>query len=394
MYTIYMTTKCNFSCSYCYERFNSNISLNKDKMIEIIDFIFQYDKKHKIEISFLGGEPLLEKELIIESVNYIKEKYSNRITDYYITTNGSLIDDEFIDFMYKNKFQVRISFDGCKRAHVLNRHFLNNSFSYEYLLNNILKVNNNGINCTIRMTVSSNTLKYAYESIVFLVNKGLKKISFIPDINMKITEDLLEEFKTQIHKISNFYMYKLKFNDKFILDQIDGKFLQMFCDYGTGFRMCNAGMSNFKIMPDGNIYPCAFVINNEKFNIGNIKETINMRKAKILILEQINRRYLGQCIDCKISGFCHGMKCGFLNYMKTGHLNIPSSSLCKMEKVMYKEVKRIIEYILSDNNLINIFNGFCEFVDEENLELTKLGLSLYEKMERMQNEIPQLPEIS
>ncbi len=73
-----------------------------------------YGDRGKVLIDFLGGEPLLKKDLIYQAVAYLKEHYPEREVKYYITTNCSLMDDQFIAFMKEKHFTVRLSFDGNK----------------------------------------------------------------------------------------------------------------------------------------------------------------------------------------------------------------------------------------------------------------------------------------
>lgn len=64
---------------------------------------------------------MLKKDLIYQAVAYLKEHYPEREVKYYITTNCSLMDDQFIAFMKEKHFTVRLSFDGNKETHDLNR---------------------------------------------------------------------------------------------------------------------------------------------------------------------------------------------------------------------------------------------------------------------------------
>jgi sulfatase maturation enzyme AslB (radical SAM superfamily) len=65
-------------------------------------------------INFFGGEPLLSFELIKNTVSFLNKenKSHTKIINYSITTNGSLITEEIINFFNENKFSVVLSFDG------------------------------------------------------------------------------------------------------------------------------------------------------------------------------------------------------------------------------------------------------------------------------------------
>jgi sulfatase maturation enzyme AslB (radical SAM superfamily) len=65
-------------------------------------------------INFYGGEPLLSFELIKKAVALLKKKNtdSGKRGSFSITTNGTLLTKEIIQFLNENKFSVELSFDG------------------------------------------------------------------------------------------------------------------------------------------------------------------------------------------------------------------------------------------------------------------------------------------
>ena len=75
---------------------------NKDISFEDIKNLIDYEINRKQNYSiiiFYGGEPLLQKNMIKSTIDYINSK--NCKTDFYfgITTNGTLLDDDFINYM-------------------------------------------------------------------------------------------------------------------------------------------------------------------------------------------------------------------------------------------------------------------------------------------------------
>jgi uncharacterized protein len=75
----------------------------------------------KKSIFFFGGEPMLRFDDLIKP---LVEK--NPDFQYSITTNGSLLTKERIDFLAKNNFSVMLSMDGNEETQNYNRH--ENSF--------------------------------------------------------------------------------------------------------------------------------------------------------------------------------------------------------------------------------------------------------------------------
>ena len=67
-----LTEQCNLRCTYCYEQHGT-----KRMTLEVakagVDLLFK-TKHNNVSVTFFGGEPTLEWKLIIEIVEYIKEK--------------------------------------------------------------------------------------------------------------------------------------------------------------------------------------------------------------------------------------------------------------------------------------------------------------------------------
>ncbi|MCK4556220.1 MAG: hypothetical protein KAU47_01790, partial [Candidatus Aminicenantes bacterium] len=65
-------------------------------------------------LNFYGGEPLLSFELIKQTISFLNNanKESGKKSDYSITTNGSLLSYETIQYLDEHKFSVELSFDG------------------------------------------------------------------------------------------------------------------------------------------------------------------------------------------------------------------------------------------------------------------------------------------
>ena len=303
-FTLYMTTDCNFKCQYCYEDYHNHYQLNEKTLVDSLEFMMNYGDRGKVLIDFLGGEPLLKKDLIYKAVAYIKDNYPEREVKYYITTNCSMMDDRFIAFMKENHFTVRLSFDGNKETHDLNRVAKDGVSCYEKIFENIMKVKDSGLNFSVRMTVTENTIPYMFENICYLHEHGLDNICMIMDVYLKICDELKAEFEKQVGQILRYYLAEAAAGRVFTIDQFDGKMFNMLCDFGNCFGMCDAGIGNFKIFPNGQIYPCGFLTSNEKYCIGNIKEGVDIRKAKLIAMSNFDKTD-PKCKGCTIRDFCH-----------------------------------------------------------------------------------------
>lgn len=110
--TITPTMECNARCFYCYEDGVRCGKMQKEQCQDIIKFVKTLDCSNGIDLTWFGGEPLMNQEwmdIFSESMEDAGIEYSA-----FIITNGSKIDDSTIEKMvskWKIK-DVQITLDG------------------------------------------------------------------------------------------------------------------------------------------------------------------------------------------------------------------------------------------------------------------------------------------
>jgi uncharacterized protein len=121
-------SNCNLACSYCYEVVNGFHKTGKRMDFETgrrsIEFLIRRSgNRRDIEVTFFGGEPLLNFPLIRQLVDYCRsrEAETGKHFTYQITTNCTLLDDEIIAYLVEHKFSVMASIDGPPELHDIHR---------------------------------------------------------------------------------------------------------------------------------------------------------------------------------------------------------------------------------------------------------------------------------
>jgi uncharacterized protein len=143
-----VTNKCNLRCKYCCygnaytqrggRQHNQNEMSLKTAELAVMQFLNRSQFMHVI--SFYGGEPLLNFKLIRHVVSFSRD-YAKKIGKnpfFLITTNGTLLSDEIVDFIVDNNIVVHISIDADKENHDHYRTFSGSECgSYDKVLSNI-----------------------------------------------------------------------------------------------------------------------------------------------------------------------------------------------------------------------------------------------------------------
>ena len=132
-----VSQSCNLSCIYCYGvdgEYSQKGLMKTDTAFRAVDWLIEHSMDAKdVVITFFGGEPLLNFRTIKQVVTYAKEKAQqhNKDVHFSITTNGTILSKEVIEYLNENKFSVVISFDGDLEMQNKNRPFKRNNGSYE-----------------------------------------------------------------------------------------------------------------------------------------------------------------------------------------------------------------------------------------------------------------------
>jgi uncharacterized protein len=121
-----VSSTCNLDCTYCYYLSKENLpggpvtGRMSDDMLEL--FVQQYIAGvtgPEVIFSWQGGEPTLLGLEFFRKVVELEKKYAKpgQKIQNDLQTNGTLIDDEWCEFLKANRFLVGLSIDGPRELH-------------------------------------------------------------------------------------------------------------------------------------------------------------------------------------------------------------------------------------------------------------------------------------
>lgn len=132
--TFIVTEGCNLRCKYCYQvHKNGENRMDFETAKKSVDYILDNREIFSapgVVWDFIGGEPLLEIELMDQITDYIRLQTYKRDHEWFamnrinFTTNGVSYDDPRVrKFIAKNKTKcgATVTIDGTKNKHDLQR---------------------------------------------------------------------------------------------------------------------------------------------------------------------------------------------------------------------------------------------------------------------------------
>ncbi len=333
---------CNIRCGYCFASTGDYHGGRKLMSLETakagIDFLLEKSGTRKrLEVDFFGGEPLLNFDVIKETVRYgrEKEKALGKRIGFTMTTNGVLLNDENIEYLNENMDNVVVSLDGRPEVNDRMRKFVGGKGTTEDLLPLIKKfVEKRGERSYyIRGTYTAYNLDFS-EDALFMADQGFREISVEPVVAeperpYAITEEHLPQIFSEYEKLADDYLrYKAEGRPfrfyHFMMDMDGGP-----CVYKR-VSSCGAGVEYFAITPDGELYPCHQFVGREDYLMGNLKDGITRQD----LLQQFSENtvyHKKKCQDCwakfHCSGGCQANAAAF-----SGKLSEPYDIECQLQK--------------------------------------------------------------
>ena len=344
---------CNLKCKYCFyhdvtdNRSVTSYGIMTNATIEnIVTKVFTtFNEASTIQFAFQGGEPtcagLAYFKYFIDFVKQNKKEYHH--IQYSIQTNGTLINDDWIDFFLRNDFLVGVSLDGFKLNNDKYRVDQDGNGTFTKIMDNIDKMRKVGIPINILTVLTSSLALQPHKLYQFYREHHFDYVQLIPCLPP--LGQLHDEHSLNPQAFSTFYQ---EFFDDWYQDFKHGKYMsvtlfdnliQMFKDrppLQCGFLgFCRM---QFVCEADGSIYPCDFYVLDE-FKIGNINNDSieNMIASEVLkIFLNQKKRYSNKCTDCRYWRICYG-QCKRLN------LNYFDEEFCGLQEFLTNKETELVK---------------------------------------------------
>lgn len=325
---------CNLDCDYCFAsqgKYRGERALMSAEVArKAVDFLIRESGHHRqLDIDFFGGEPLMNLNVVKETVRYARslEKDHNKHFRFTFTTNGILLDDENIAYLNEEMDNVVLSLDGRKEVHDRFRHSINGSGSYERIVPKFQKfVQERGDKeYYIRGTYTKINRDF-FEDILHMTELGFHRLSMEPVIGDEREPYMLgpadvDFLSGQYELLAKEMMRRNEFAYRTVKeagdpDQLANEdrpfvFYHFMLDLDGGpcihkrISGCGAGTEYLAVTPSGDLYPCHQFVGEESFTVGNVFEGIRNRDLG-REFKECNVYAQPECADCWAKLYCSG----------------------------------------------------------------------------------------
>lgn len=366
---------CNLNCTYCFY-------LEKEKLFgeteqfrmadDVLEnYIQQYISQQSVpEISFAwqGGEPTLLGVDYFRKIVELQTQHANgkKITNA-IQTNGTLLDDEWCEFLNKNEFLVGLSIDGPPDLHDAYRVDKRDHPSSERVLRGLELLKKHKVEFNTLTVVSRKNSQKPAEVYRYLKEIGSGFIQFIPLVerdadsvakNMGLDLSQPPELqKVERNRLvtewslipEDYGQFLVEIYNHWVRHDVGKTFVQFF-DVALGNWMGMSGTlcvfsptcgTAMALEHNGDLFSCDHYV-YPKYKLGNI-----MNQSIQSMVESKEQRQFGRdkldklpkfCQGCSVRFACHG-ECPKHRFMKTPAGNPGLNYLCPAYKRIFNHMK-------------------------------------------------------
>ena len=301
-FRILTTTACNARCAYCYEQMTETITINKKVADDILKYIFKEIKgKKSFSITWFGGEPLINKDIICYINSKIKNHIKNKMIKYTnrIITNASLFTEDLCKIAKEewNLDSIQITLDGTKKKHNEIKNYAGIEDAFTLTIKNINNLLKYDLPVVVRLNYGINNYKDLKKLIKYLKINLIKPVKIYPspifsindnDSSSVINPENLAKYHYEISKTLKKYGFK-----KHIIDFPSSK-----------INPCGSVLPTYKvIMPDGRFFKCATEIKYPDHCVGSIYDGI---KNTAIHKKWLNIKLDKECKNCIYLPICQG----------------------------------------------------------------------------------------
>ena len=205
--TLFLDHACNLACTYCYngEKFKNPMTM--DTARKAVDLVLAMDSP-LAQVGFFGGEPMLHFDLIKEIARYVEHRTHAMAqkVKLVLTTNGTLLDQESLEWMKQHYFHLGVSIDGNAAAHTACRRYVNERSSHAEVEAGIKRALALPLPLKTISVVDPLNVEHMADSLEYMVGLGIRNMSFNLNYEANWDETNREAFKEAFAAFTDRYI--------------------------------------------------------------------------------------------------------------------------------------------------------------------------------------------
>jgi len=282
---LYTDLNCNINCHYCYSRGKNIPGMTMETARSAVDWLHSVGCR---VLAYMGGEPLVRKQFIIDLTRYAVEKGFF----VYLPTNGILLDRDFIDGIGEAGIStINLAVDAVDKIEGLPKYFNRIKPQFEYLVEQEKKygyITFFNINITRHNVDDVKGLTQIAHDYGIASDYHVAEPPIIKYDDYRHEDDggwITDEYSEPVDGILDWLIEKNLEGCTMVNSVEHLKAMKLFIRHKLPPWPCRAGQLSMVIRLDGSFAPC-FELYGAKEDWGNIHEGAKFDPVKLSVKKQ------------------------------------------------------------------------------------------------------------
>jgi uncharacterized protein len=340
-FALELTKGCNLRCGYCYyaareEAYDPRTRMSHEVAYQSVEVLLRDGPAEQpVHVHFFGGEPLLDFPLLRDVTLYgeRRAREEEKAITFEVTTNGTRLEPEVIEFLNAHAIAVGVSFDGPPEVQDAARPLAGGS-SYALAAPKIRALLASRAGTELR-THASVVVTRRELDLVRLVRHleelGFTKILLTPatDLDGKshgIREEDLPRAFAAIDALAVEYERRVRAGEA-VAETWFPRLVGRILSGERKTQFCSGGRDYLGVAADGKVALCYRFFEDERYSMGSVQSGLERGVTERILAAPLDERTV--CSRCWARHYCGG-GCHHDNQTSSGAIETPNPVSCEL----------------------------------------------------------------
>lgn len=274
-----VTRACNLRCTYCSDWRASSLTMSDATLDRMTRNAFADPAHRAVDFVWHGGEPTLAGLAFFERAVELQRRYNRgtHLVRNTLQTNGTTMNERWLDFLARERFGVSVSVDGPRELHDETRVRVNGRGSFDSVVASLDLLRERGLAAGVLLVMSDAMLAFGPDAAwEFIRGLGVEKVNLLPVAppNAETGRTTLPQFASHarwipfVTRVFDLWWESGSEVEIIVLDSVMSKLA------GGSPGSCVLGGSCFGsvfgVDPDGTVMHCDLFQEVEHYVLGNV----------------------------------------------------------------------------------------------------------------------------
>jgi len=353
--TLFLTHECNLRCTYCYVHDKRRHTMPAEIGKKAIDLALTL-AKDRLQVSFFGGEPLIEWDRLVELHDYAAERMAERGVRpiFAVTTNGMLLSDKRLEWIQEKGIRVGFSIDGNRAAQDATRCGPKGKSSYDKTADRLRAAAKALPDLQTISVVDPRNVAHMADGVRDILELGCRRITLNPNWGAPEWEEdeVRDAWARGYDEVGEIYLERYRAGEPVRISFIEDKVITRLKEGYAPCDRCDFGNLDFAVSASGKVYPCERQVgadgpDDEDMVIGTVDDGFDKQRQRKI--HHAVKTIPKECRECALADRCANW-CPCANIALTGEMGRPGGLLCWHEQTTTTVADRVAATLYAEKN--------------------------------------------